>query len=143
MAVPCHGHCADATTVERMFHCNILVSARPFLVGQERGEGVFLYDTEGRRYLDFAAGIAVCGLGYGNKELQDAMKRQIDLLMHTSNLYYNTACGSNIAFFHKFSRLFHRKLRDQSARILRIFVHARGRESRDGASVCQRASCDG
>lgn len=64
-----------------------------FPVVLERGEGVFLYDTEGRRYLDFAAGIAVCGLGYGNKELQDAMKRQIDLLMHTSNLYYNTACG--------------------------------------------------
>ncbi len=65
-----------------------------FPVVLERGEGVFLYDTEGRRYLDFAAGIAVCSLGYGNKELQDAMKQQIDLLMHTSNLYYNTACGA-------------------------------------------------
>ena len=41
-----------------------------FPVVLERGEGVFLYDTEGRRYLDFAAGIAVCSLGYGNKELQ-------------------------------------------------------------------------
>lgn len=59
----------------------------------EKGEGVYLYDTEGKKYLDFAAGIAVCGLGYGNSELNQALKDQIDMLMHTSNLYYNTTCG--------------------------------------------------
>lgn len=59
----------------------------------EKGEGVYLYDTEGKKYLDFAAGIAVCGLGYGNPELNQALKDQIDMLMHTSNLYYNTTCG--------------------------------------------------
>lgn len=55
----------------------------------EKGEGVYLYDTDGKKYLDFAAGIAVCAFGYGNKEYTDALKQQIDKLMHTSNLYYN------------------------------------------------------
>lgn len=55
----------------------------------EKGEGVWLYDTDGKKYLDFAAGIAVQALGYGNKELKDAVKHQVDLLMHTSNLFYN------------------------------------------------------
>lgn len=64
-----------------------------FPIVLDRGEGVYLYDTEGKKYLDFAAGIAVCGLGYGNKELNDVLKNQVDLLMHTSNLYYNTTCG--------------------------------------------------
>lgn len=64
-----------------------------FPVVLERGEGVYLYDTDGKKYLDFAAGIAVCGLGYGNQELNEALKAQIDCLTHTSNLYYNTTCG--------------------------------------------------
>ena len=55
----------------------------------ERGEGVYLYDTEGKKYLDFAAGIAVQALGYGNQEYAQALKGQVDLLMHTSNLFYN------------------------------------------------------
>ena len=55
----------------------------------ERGEGVKLYDDKGKEYLDFAAGIAVYALGYGNKEFNDALKSQIDKVMHTSNLYYN------------------------------------------------------
>ena len=64
-----------------------------FPVVLERGEGVYLYDTDGKKYIDFAAGIAVCGLGYGNQELNEALKAQIDCLTHTSNLYYNTTCG--------------------------------------------------
>ncbi len=55
----------------------------------EKGEGVYLYDTDGKKYLDFTAGIAVQALGYGNKEYNEALKEQIDNLMHTSNLYYN------------------------------------------------------
>lgn len=55
----------------------------------ERGEGVYLYDLEGKKYLDFAAGIAVFALGYGNKAYNDALKAQIDKLIHTSNYYYN------------------------------------------------------
>lgn len=55
----------------------------------DRGEGVYLYDIEGKKYLDFAAGIAVFALGYGNQEYNDALKAQIDKLLHTSNYYYN------------------------------------------------------
>ncbi|MCR5273562.1 MAG: aspartate aminotransferase family protein [Lachnospiraceae bacterium] len=55
----------------------------------EKGEGVKLYDTDGKEYLDFAAGIAVCALGYSNDEYKNALKEQVDLLLHTSNLYYN------------------------------------------------------
>ena len=54
----------------------------------DRGEGVYLYDTDDCKYLDFAAGIAVQALGYGNKEYNDALKHQVDKLLHTSNLYY-------------------------------------------------------
>ncbi len=55
----------------------------------ERGNGVYLYDTDGKEYLDFAAGIAVQAFGYNNKEYNDALKSQVDKLLHTSNLYYN------------------------------------------------------
>lgn len=54
----------------------------------EKGEGVYLYDTEGKKYLDFGAGIAVFALGYGNKTYNQALKDQIDQIIHTSNLYY-------------------------------------------------------
>ncbi len=53
------------------------------------GAGVYLTDTDGKQYLDFAAGIGVCALGYGNQEYNQALKDQIDELIHTSNLYYN------------------------------------------------------
>lgn len=55
----------------------------------ERGDGVRLYDMEGKEYLDFVAGIAVFALGYNNREYNDALKAQIDKLIHTSNYYYN------------------------------------------------------
>ena len=55
----------------------------------EKGEGVYLYDTDGRRYLDFVSGIAVFALGYHNEEYNNALKEQIDKIIHTSNYYYN------------------------------------------------------
>ena len=55
----------------------------------DRGEGVHLYDIEGKEYLDFCAGIAVFALGYGHKGFNDVLKAQIDKLTHTSNYYYN------------------------------------------------------
>lgn len=55
----------------------------------DRGEGVYLYDTEGKKYLDFVSGIGVFALGYHNREYNDALKGQIDKLTHTSNYYYN------------------------------------------------------
>lgn len=60
-----------------------------FQVVFDHGDGMYLYDTDGKQYLDFAAGIAVSAFGYNNKEYNDALKAQIDKLLHTSNLYYN------------------------------------------------------
>lgn len=68
---------------------NILHTYNRFPVVLDHGKGVHLYDTDGKEYLDFAAGIAVQAFGYGKKEYNDALKAQIDKLMHTSNLYYN------------------------------------------------------
>ena len=67
----------------------ILKTYNRFPVVLDRGDGVNLYDTDGKEYLDFGAGIAVFALGYGNREYNDALKVQIDKLIHTSNLYYN------------------------------------------------------
>ena len=55
----------------------------------DKGDGVYLYDIEGKKYLDFCAGIAVFALGYHNKRYNDALKAQIDKVIHTSNYYYN------------------------------------------------------
>ena len=55
----------------------------------DKGDGVYLYDIEGKKYLDFCAGIAVFALGYNNQKYNDALKAQIDKLIHTSNYYYN------------------------------------------------------
>ena len=55
----------------------------------EKGEGVYLYDLNGKKYLDFCAGIAVFALGYKNEAYNQALKDQIDKVIHTSNYYYN------------------------------------------------------
>lgn len=60
-----------------------------FPVVFDHGEGVKLYDREGKEYLDFGAGIAVMGLGYNDTEYNTAVKAQMDQLIHTSNLFYN------------------------------------------------------
>jgi aminotransferase, acetylornithine/succinylornithine family len=54
----------------------------------EKGEGMYLFDNEGNKYLDMGAGIAVSALGYSNEEYKQALKDQIDKLIHVSNLYY-------------------------------------------------------
>ena len=68
----------------------VLHTYNRFPVVFERGEGVRLYDVDGKEYLDFGAGIAVFALGYGNRAYNDALKAQIDKLVHTSNLFYHT-----------------------------------------------------
>ena len=77
----------------KMTEENLLHTYNRFPITLDRGDGVYLYDTDGKKYLDFMAGIAVSGLGYGNVELKNALKEQIDNLLHSSNLYYNTTCG--------------------------------------------------
>lgn len=67
----------------------VLHTYNRFPVVFDHGEGVYLYDLEGKKYLDFGAGIAVFSLGYGNQGYNEALKNQVDKLLHTSNLYYN------------------------------------------------------
>ena len=59
-----------------------------FPVVFDHGKGVYLYDTDGKEYLDFAAGIAVSSLGYGDETYTNSLKNQVDKLLHVSNLYY-------------------------------------------------------
>ena len=76
---------------EQMNHAeeSILHTYNRFPVMFDHGEGCYLYDTEGKKYLDFATGIAVNALGYHYPGYDDALKSQIDKLTHISNLYYN------------------------------------------------------
>lgn len=79
----------EENTIMAQAESHILHTYNRYPVVLDHGEGVYLYDTEGRKYLDFAAGIAVQALGYGNQEYKQALKEQVDKLLHTSNLYYN------------------------------------------------------
>ena len=74
--------------MERTEHV-VLHTYNRFPVVLEKGEGVRLYDVDGKEYLDFAAGIAVFALGYNHPAYNRALKDQIDKVIHTSNLYYN------------------------------------------------------
>lgn len=68
---------------------NFIHTYNRFPIVLDKGEGVYLYDAAGKKYLDFASGIGVFALGYHNEEYNDALKAQIDKLIHTSNLFYN------------------------------------------------------
>ena len=88
---------------------SILHTYNRFPVVLEKGEGVYLYDVDGGKYLDFAAGIAVCALGYSNDEYKQALKDQIDKLTHVSNLYYNnpmTEAGEKVLKASGMSKVF-------------------------------------
>jgi predicted acetylornithine/succinylornithine family transaminase len=63
-------------------------NAARYPVTFERGEGVWLYDTRGKRYMDFLGGIAVCALGHGHPSLTSALIDQSAKLLHVSNLFY-------------------------------------------------------
>ena len=68
---------------------DLLHTYNRFQIVLDHGDGVHLYDMDGKEYLDFCAGIAVFALGYNNQRYNDALKAQIDKLIHTSNYYYN------------------------------------------------------
>ncbi len=71
----------------------------------ERGEGVYLFDEKKQKYLDFSSGIGVCALGYNHARFNQALKAQIDKLLHTSNLYYNENIAKAAANLSKASGL--------------------------------------
>ena len=105
---------------------NLLPVYNRFPIVLDHGEGVYLYDTDGKEYLDFAAGFAVCGLGYGNQELNQVLKEQIDSLYHTSNLYYHENTGEAAAALNRISGMD------------RIFFTNSGAEAIEGALKAAR-----
>ena len=79
---------ADSQLMERAEHV-LYKTYNRFPVVFDHGKGVRLYDTQGREYLDFGAGIAVMGLGYGDEAYTKAVEGQLHKLTHVSNLFYN------------------------------------------------------
>ena len=75
----------------------------------EKGDGVYLEDIDGKKYLDFCSGIGVFALGYNVKAYNDALKAQIDKITHTSNYYYNIPAinaAKKLTKFAKMDRVF-------------------------------------
>ena len=97
-----------------------------FQIVLDHGDGVHLYDMDGKEYLDFCAGIAVFALGYNNQRYNDALKAQIDKLIHTSNYYYNVPAIEAA-----------KKLKDVSG-MDRVFFTNSGAESIEGAIKAAR-----
>lgn len=97
-----------------------------FQIVLDHGDGVHLYDVDGKEYLDFCAGIAVFALGYNNQRYNDALKAQIDKLIHTSNYYYNVPAIEAA-----------KKLKEVSG-MDRVFFTNSGAESIEGAIKAAR-----
>jgi acetylornithine aminotransferase/acetylornithine/N-succinyldiaminopimelate aminotransferase len=79
--------------IQEQFQRNVVPSYGRFPLAFSHGAGSQLWDVGGRRYLDFATGIAVCCLGHSNPEITDALTEQSRKLMHVSNLYYTGPQG--------------------------------------------------
>jgi len=79
----------DTKTIIETAEEHLIHTYNRYQIVLDKGDGVHLYDTDGKEYLDFGSGIAVFALGYNNKEYNDALKAQIDKLVHTSNYFYN------------------------------------------------------
>ncbi|MEY2440130.1 MAG: acetylornithine/N-succinyldiaminopimelate aminotransferase [Verrucomicrobiota bacterium] len=76
-----------------MFERFVVPSYGRFDLVLERGQGSYVWDTDGRRYLDLGAGIAVCALGHSHPEITATLTEQSRTLVHVSNLYYNELQG--------------------------------------------------
>jgi len=79
--------------IRELFERNVVPSYARFDLVLERGEGSYVWDVDGRRYLDLAAGIAVCSLGHAHPDITKALTDQSQKLIHVSNLYYNELQG--------------------------------------------------
>src|SRR5207249_6654253 len=84
---------SETTNIRELFERNVIPSYARFDIVLERGEGSYVWDVNGRRFLDFGAGIAVCSLGHANSEITEALIDQSRTLVHVSNLYYNELQG--------------------------------------------------
>ncbi len=105
---------------------DLLHTYNRFQIVLDHGDGVHLYDMDGKEYLDFCAGIAVFALGYNNPRYNDALKAQIDKLIHTSNYYYNVPAIEAA-----------RKMKEVSG-MDRVFFTNSGTESIEGAIKAAR-----
>ena len=101
----------------------------------ERGEGVWLWDTTGKRYLDALSGIAVCGLGHAHPAVRDALCRQASELIHTSNLYRiaaQTELGGALTSLAGMDRVFFAnsgaEANEAAIKLARLHGHRRGIE---------------
>ncbi len=74
--------------IRELFDKYVVPTYARFDLAPERGEGSYVWDVSGRRYLDFGGGIAVCVLGHANPEITNALAEQSRKLVHVSNLYY-------------------------------------------------------
>src|SRR5438128_11943292 len=83
----------ETKRVRELFEQNVVPSYARFDLVLERGEGSYVWDIDGRRYLDLAGGIAVCSLGHAHPEITKALTEQSRKLIHISNLYYNELQG--------------------------------------------------
>src|SRR5213078_759205 len=79
--------------IHRTFEKFVVPSYTRFDLVLERGEGSYVWDVDGKRYLDLAGGIAVCSLGHAHPEITEALTEQSQKLIHVSNLYYNELQG--------------------------------------------------
>ncbi|HEX4119192.1 MAG TPA: acetylornithine/succinylornithine family transaminase [Verrucomicrobiae bacterium] len=80
-------------SIQERFHANVVPSYARFDLVLERGEGVYVWDVNGKRYLDLGGGIAVCGLGHASPDMTEALVEQSKKLVHVSNLYYHQPQG--------------------------------------------------
>ncbi len=79
--------------IQALFQKNVMPTYARFDIALSHGAGSYVYDVNGRRYLDLGGGIAVCCLGHANPEITDALVKQSQRLVHISNLYYNEPQG--------------------------------------------------
>ncbi|HSH94797.1 MAG TPA: acetylornithine transaminase [Roseimicrobium sp.] len=80
-------------SVKELFNRHVVPSYGRFDLAFSHGSGSYLWDVNGRRYLDLGGGIAVCSLGHANPEVADALSQQARKLVHVSNLYYHEPQG--------------------------------------------------
>jgi acetylornithine/N-succinyldiaminopimelate aminotransferase len=83
----------ETKQVHELFDKFVVPSYARFDLALARGEGSYVWDVDGKRYLDLAGGIAVCSLGHGHPEITKALTEQSQKLIHVSNLYYNEPQG--------------------------------------------------
>src|SRR5438445_13885911 len=83
----------ETKRIRELFEQNVVPSYARFDLVLERGDGSYVWDVDGKRYLDLAAGIAVCSLGHAHPEMTKALTDQSQKLTHVSNLYYNEFQG--------------------------------------------------